>query len=113
VIRDAAYAFSGPLFTGLQVATFFEAMKNWVHRPGTDLISMADQLFTHARAKNRSFFCVMQNVQTDHAGIEVAIARNYVAAMYSLQGLVELSLPFAQMGAEWIRPERSRPPGWS
>jgi hypothetical protein len=39
----------------LQVATFFEAMKNWVHRTGADLVSVPGQFFTHARAKNRPF----------------------------------------------------------
>jgi hypothetical protein len=48
-------------------------MKDWIHRTGADLVSVPGQFFTHARAKNGPFFCVMQNVQTDHAGIEVAI----------------------------------------
>jgi hypothetical protein len=58
---DAAQAFSGSLFAGMQIATLFEAMKNRVHRPGTDPVSMAGQLFAHARAKNKLPFCVMQN----------------------------------------------------
>jgi hypothetical protein len=38
---DAAQAFSRSLFAGTQIATFFEAVKNRVHRSGTDLVSMA------------------------------------------------------------------------
>src|SRR5579863_10237804 len=70
---DAADVLSRSFLTGAQVATPFEAMKNRIQSSRADVVSVPGQLPGHSSPKNRLFACMMQNMQANHSGIEVAI----------------------------------------
>ena len=48
-------------------------MKNRIHGSWADLVSMTSQFFGHSRAKDELLIRMVQNVEADHPGIEIAI----------------------------------------
>src|ERR1700721_959352 len=69
----APYALACSFLVRTEIAPRFQPMKNGIQRPWADFVSMTGQLFGHSRTKNQLLCGVMQNVEANHAGIEVAI----------------------------------------
>jgi hypothetical protein len=68
-----AHTLSGSFLAGPQITTLLEPMKYWVQSSGTDFVSMASQFFGHSRAKDQLLIRMVQDVEPDHPGIEIAI----------------------------------------
>ena len=50
-----------------------QAVQQRIHRARTELVSVAPKLFDHLQSKNRLLAGVIQDVETNQAGIEVAV----------------------------------------
>ena len=48
-------------------------MKDRIHGSWADFVSMTSQFFGHSRAKDELLIRMVQNVEADHPGIEIAI----------------------------------------
>ena len=48
-------------------------MKNRIERSRTDLVPVPGEFFCHARAKDQLLLRMMENVEADHSGIEIAV----------------------------------------
>ena len=70
---NAAQRFAVALLSGAEVALPFETAKQRIKRAGADAVAVAREFFHHAEAEDGLLDGVMEDVEADQAGIEVAI----------------------------------------
>jgi hypothetical protein len=58
---------------GSQIAFSFQAVQQRLERAGADAVAVAGQFFNHTEAEDGLLGRVVQDVQTDQAGVEVAV----------------------------------------
>ncbi len=57
----------------MEVAFLFEPVEKGVEAAGADTVAMAGELFDHAEAEDRFFDGMVQDVEANQAGIEIAV----------------------------------------
>jgi hypothetical protein len=64
---------SGGFLGRSEVSLLFQPVQDWVQSSRTDPISVPCKLLDHAEAENRFLGRVMQDVEADKAGVQVAV----------------------------------------
>ena len=64
---------------GAQIALLLQAVKQRIQTPGTDAVAVPRQFLDHAQPEDRLFDGVMQDVQADQAGVQIAVGGNSFA----------------------------------
>jgi hypothetical protein len=52
---------------------FLQAIQQRIQRAWTDAVAMPGEFLLHAEAKDRGFYCVVENVQPNQARIQIAV----------------------------------------
>jgi hypothetical protein len=70
---DAAQGFAISLLGGAEIALLLEAVEQGVEAPRADAIAVPGELLDHTEAENGFFGGMVEDVEADEAGVEVAV----------------------------------------
>ena len=70
---DAAERFSIAELAGAEITLLLEVVEQGIKAAGADAVAVARKLFDHAEAEDGFFGGVVEDVEPDEAGIQVAI----------------------------------------
>jgi len=62
-----------PVFAGPEIAFFFQALKQGIEAAWADAVAVTGEFLDHAQAENGAFDGVMEDVEADEAGVQVAV----------------------------------------
>src|SRR5580700_6077556 len=61
------------LFGRSQVPFLFKALEERIQAPWADAVAVAGKLLDHAQAEHWPLNCMMQNVEPDQSGVQIAV----------------------------------------
>src|SRR5579872_7124214 len=64
--------------SGFQIALLFEPVQQRIKTPGANAVTMPGKLFDHPETEDGLFDGVVQDVQPDEAGVEIAVGSKIV-----------------------------------